>query len=124
MNWQYIASLFDHKGNINFVNVKGKQYMQLRIYGSDPNVLNMIHEFIGRGNIYMKQLSSKNPNWSNRFELTITNSKHIFEVFTQMMPFLLSKKDKVDELLANYPLFQELRAAEKSKKDSHLRYIG
>ena len=121
-NWPYVASLFDHRGNINLIKVKGKEYIQLRLYSS-KEVLEAIKEFLGCVNIYVKELNKKNPNWKDAYELIITTRKDTYIILNRMMPFLVAKQDKAISLLKHtyFEVFQPIRQ-EKEKEER--RYIG
>lgn len=118
VDWSYVASLFDHKGNLNLINVNGREYFQLRIYSSHKDTLEEVKEFLECGNIYHKKLSRKNKNWKDKFELTITTKKDIFIVLTQMLPFLMRKKKEVESILKTHKLFKDFEDISKEAKKS------
>ena len=122
MDWAYTASLFDHKGNINFIKVKGRNYMQLRFYNKQQEVLEEIKEFLDCGSIYTKELSKRNKKWRDSFELTITSKKEIFFVLNQMLPYLITKQKAVENILLNHPLFEEKQILKAPKE--YVSYIG
>jgi len=123
MNYEYIAGLFDHKGNINHIRVKNREYLQLRIYSKSRAVLNKIKDFINCGNIYVKEFSKKNPKWKDNFELTLTSKDEIFTLLGKLLPFLVEKKEDAENLLIRHPSFESYDLNEKIKKEQ-VSYIG
>ena len=123
MDWAYLASLFDHKGNLNLIKVKGKEYIQLRFYSKKLEVVGAIQEFLECGSIYMKELSKKNKKWSDSFELTITSKQEIFLILNQMLPYLIIKQDFVKDTLVNHPLFEDKQILTPQKELNRV-YIG
>lgn len=117
VDWSYVASLFDHKGNINLLKVKGKEYIQLRLYSRDEKILKEIKTFLDCGNIYKKELSKKNRKWKDQFELTITTKEDIFLVLTQITPFLKVKQKEIQQLLSTHKLFRDFDDVEKEVKE-------
>lgn len=113
VDWSYVAGLFDHKGNLNILNVKGKEYFQLRIYSSHKETLEEVKKFLECGNIYHKQLSKKNKNWSDQFELTITTKEDIYIVLTQILPFLVKRKVEVEKVLKQHKMFKNFSEVNK-----------
>lgn len=109
VDWSYVAGLFDHRGNLNIINVNGKEYIQLRLYSKDKETLEEIKKFLECGNIYHKELSKKNKNWSDRFELTITTKEDIYIVLTQILPFLVRKKKEIETILKTHKLFKDFK---------------
>ncbi len=99
VDWSYVAGLFDHKGNLNTITSNGREYLQLRLYSSHKETLEEVKKFLECGNIYHKQLSRKNKNWKDSFELTITSKEDIYIVLAQILPYLIKKKQEVEKVL-------------------------
>ena len=133
MDWSYVAGLFDRSGNINRIKVKGREYLQIRFYNSNKEILEEIQHFIGFGRIYVKELSKRNTNWHDRFELTITTAKEIFIVLSEMLPFLVVKQEKVADIISHHVLFKDILSelkeeieekGEIEEKEEYVPYIG
>ncbi len=99
VDWSYVAGLFDHKGNINMITSNRREYLQLRLYSSHKETLEEVQKFLECGNIYHKQLSKKNKNWKDSFELTIASKEDIYIVLAQIYPYLIKKKQEVGKVL-------------------------
>lgn len=109
VDWSYVAGLFDHKGNLNVLNANGREYFQLRIYSSHKATLEEVQKFLECGNIYQKQLSKKNKNWNDSFELTITTKEDIYIVLTQIFPYLVKRKQEIEKILKTHKLFKDFK---------------
>ena len=118
VDWSYLAGLFDHKGNLNVLNVNGREYFQLRIYSSHKATLEEVQKFLACGNLYQKQLSKKNKNWKDNFELTITSKEDIYIVLVQMLPYLVKRKKEIEGTLKKHKLFKDFKEASKEALNS------
>ncbi len=100
------------------INANGREYFQLRLYSDHKETLEEVQKFLECGNIYQKKLSKKNKNWSDSFELTITTKEDIYIILTQILPFLVKRKEEVEQLLKTHKLFKDFRDVSREVSNS------
>jgi len=91
MNIGYISGFFDGEGTLNISNNRWR----ISIPQTHYRVLDEIRKFVGFGSIY--KTKKKKEHHKDAWVYTITNSKDVLEFLIMIEPFLIVKKEFINE---------------------------
>lgn len=91
MNIGYISGFFDGEGTLNISNNRWR----ISIPQTHYRVLDEIRKFVGFGSIY--KTKKKKEHHKDAWVYTITNSKDVLESLIMIEPFLIVKKEFINE---------------------------
>lgn len=115
----WLAGFIDGEGYFGFAtNRKGqkKRYCQLRLIIANTNkqCIDTIKQLAGGGSISCRQLSKKNPNWSDCYVIAITGNS-LRHVIKHIRPYCIVKRAHLD-------LYDKFIADDNKSFESRLKY--
>lgn len=108
VSWAYIAGYFDGEGHVGFHTTKsGGKTRSLSWYNTHLISLEAMQDFMGVGRIVSRDPGSFNASnvpagrvvaKKTQYILTISNKAHLIHALDNMIPYLIIKRDKCEEL--------------------------
>jgi len=99
MNWAYIAGFFDGEGCVSRLNKNASHiYWRIDIVQKDRNVLDEIQKFIRYGKVFRSTTGIKK---TLIYRYGIHKQEQILDFLSNVLPYVVVKKEKVQKLLEN-----------------------
>jgi predicted DNA-binding protein YlxM (UPF0122 family) len=103
VDWKWVACYLDCEGTVGLWDSRGKKggIRSLNWYNTHLESLQMMQAFMGVGNVGGRWRSEKSLGKKKQYALTISNKRDIVYALTNLVPFLVIKRQAAEELLTH-----------------------